>query len=305
MLDIIKAGELRLAAPAEHGRPAYLSAASGLVRVCDHLYVISDDEQHIADFHCESLAPGSLIRVFEGSLPAPKELRKKAKRDLEALVHLPASAEHPSGALLAIGSGSRANRQVGVLLRLDLEGSVLEPVTRLDLSSLYRALRERIGELNIEGATVLGQELVLFNRGHKHGGSNVTITLPLGEAMHCLHAPDERLELNIRVRAYDLGNIDGVGLSFTDACALPSGELVFTAVAEDSEDSYRDGRFAGAAVGLIDATGALAALQQMREPFKVEGVHAWIEANDIHLLLVTDPDDASVPSALFRATISR
>lgn len=304
MLNLIKVGELRLQALTEQGRPLHVSAASGLVRVCDHLYVISDDTQHIADFHDEPLAPGSLIRVFEGSLPAPKELRKKAKRDLEALAHLPASAEHPHGALIAFGSGSRANRQLGVVLGLGSEGNVLERVRQVDLSALYQSFRDRIGELNIEGATVLGTQLVFFNRGHKHGSSNASIALPLVEAMQYLDAGDRR-ELNIRVRTYDLGSIDGIVLSFTDASALPSGELVFTAVAEDSEDSYQDGRCAGAAVGVINAAGELAILQHLREPYKVEGVQPWLETDGIHLLLVTDPDDASVPSALFRATITR
>ena len=34
------------------------------------------------------------------------------------------------------------------------------------------------------------------------------------------------------VRAIELGDIDGVPLCFTDAAALPDGNLLFTAVAE-------------------------------------------------------------------------
>jgi hypothetical protein len=47
------------------------------------------------------------------------------------------------------------------------------------------------------------------------------------------------------VRRYDLGAIDGIALGFTDAAALPGGGWLFTAVAEDTDDSVTDGACKG------------------------------------------------------------
>src|SRR5262245_5072720 len=123
MIRLTKVRELRLSAPPSAGRPAHLSAASGLARVGSLLYVVADDELHLGIFGLGSTAPGRLMRIFSGELPAEKSERKAQKPDLEALTVLPPSAEHPRGALLAIASGSKARRRKGALLALDAQGN--------------------------------------------------------------------------------------------------------------------------------------------------------------------------------------
>ncbi len=49
---------------------AHLSAASALVRVAERLFVVADDELHLGLFDLGDPAPGRLVRLFEGSLPA-------------------------------------------------------------------------------------------------------------------------------------------------------------------------------------------------------------------------------------------
>ena len=46
------------------------------------------------------------------------------------------------------------------------------------------------------------------------------------------------------VPIFELGAIDGIALSFTDGTALPGGGWLFSA-AEDTSDTYNDGRCAG------------------------------------------------------------
>ena len=81
--------------PAQHPRGlSHLSAASGLVRVRQRLYVVADDELHLGQFDdCSSptpnAAPGTLLRLLDGELPAGKKQRKAAKPDLESLALLP------------------------------------------------------------------------------------------------------------------------------------------------------------------------------------------------------------------------
>lgn len=107
----------------------------------------------------------------------------------------------------------------------------------------------------------------------------------------------------IAVHRVDLGEIDGIALCFTDGAALPGGAMVFTAVAEDTDDGFFDGPCAGAALGMLGPDGNLRFLDRLDRPHKIEGVDAQVDGNAIRLLLVTDADDASVPAALYSASI--
>ena len=77
--------------------------------------------------------------------------------------------------------------------------------------------------------------------------------------------------------------------------------MLFTAVAEDTDDSYNDGACAGAAVGFVD--NDLRCLYRLERPYKVEGVNARVEGDSVRLLLVTDADDLDTSAGLFSATI--
>ena len=132
---------------------AHLSAASALVRVVERLFVVADDELHLGVFDLGEPAPGRLVRLFEGSLPAEKKARKAAKPDLEALALLPAMADFAQGALLALGSGSTPDRQRGVLLGLTEQAAP----RLIDLAPLYRPLHAQFADLNIEGGFLLGE----------------------------------------------------------------------------------------------------------------------------------------------------
>ncbi len=81
--------------------------------------------------------------------------------------------------------------------------------------------------------------------------------------------------------------------------------MIFTAVAEDTDDAYNDGPCAGAAIGIADSNGHLRCLRRLEQPYKVEGVDARVDGDVIRLLLVTDADDADIPAGLFTATIGR
>ena len=101
---------------------------------------------------------------------------------------------------------------------------------------------------------------------------------------------------------FDLGDVDGVPFSFTDGAALSDGRIVFSAVAEDTENSYEDGRCVGAALGVIDR-GRLAFVRTLDRPHKIEGLNGRLDGNSIELLLVTDDDDPAIPAGLFSATL--
>jgi len=54
---------------------------------------------------------------------------------------------------------------------------------------------------------------------------------------------------------------------------------------------------------VLDREGRVCELHPLQPTFKIEGVHAWLEDGRIHVLLVTDADDATAPSYLLAAEL--
>jgi hypothetical protein len=296
--------QLKLAAlPESPGALRHLSAASGMVVAGNYLYVIADDELHLGMFLVEGHGDGQLIRLFPGDLPDTSEARKAAKPDLEALVRLPPFERCPHGALLALASGSRPNRRTGVVLALDADSRLVGTPFPLDSSPFYLPLETSLPALNIEGAVVLGTELVLLQRASRMHPQNALVYLSLDEVLRAMSSTDSAASEPARVHIVDLGTIEGVPLRFTDGAALPDGRIVFSAVAENAEDTYLDGPCIGTAIGIIGTDGQVEALHRLEPTQKVEGVHATIHDDLIHLLMVTDADDAGVAGRLLSAEI--
>ncbi len=278
-------------APGSHPRGlSFLSAASGLVRVRDKFYVIADDEHHLAVFDVDGEAPLRLVRLLEGDLPVAAKKRKALKPDLESLLVLPASADRPDGSLLALGSGSRPNRFVGVLLGLDARGDVRGTPRTIDLEPLYADLATRFAKLNIEGAFIIGDALMLLQRGVTVGAS-AAIRFDLAAVMAWVSGRRSAVLSPRSVRSVDLGAANGVAFAFTDGAALADGSWVFSAVAEDRDDSYDDGPCVAAAIGICGGDDALRSLELLEPTRKVEGIAASVVGTTALLRLVTDADD--------------
>ena len=301
MLRATAIRELTVDAPRGPHGGRFIAAGSGLVRAGEHLYVIADDEREIAVFPAEGDEPGHLRRLLPGELPADPAERKRVKPDFEALVVLPAQDDDASAALLAFESGSRKSRRGGVIWGLDESGALVGDPRRLDLAPLYSALD--IPDLNIEGAAVAGERLLLFQRGNGRGAVNAVIALSLELAMPDLARGRLSAGAVVAERRYDLGEVNGVRLAFTDAAALPDGRIVYTAVAEGGDDTYHDGGCAGAGVGIIDEQGNKQRWEPLDPPAKVEGVEARLDGDGIELLMVADADDPGSPSPLLSARL--
>ena len=238
-------------------------------------------------------------------LPGSKAARKLQKPDFEALALLPAFPDFPHGALLSLGSGSRPNRRAGVLLALDPQGGTLGSPRSVDLSFLLAPLNAAFPEVNIEGAVVAGDEFSLFQRGNKRHADNAIIRFPLSSLLDALKNGRADAIKPSAINLVDLGLIEGIPLCFTDAAALPDGDMVFSAVAEDTDDAFHDGACVGAAIGIVDRSGRLLSMCQLDRPHKVEGIHARLDGDRLELLLVTDADDPEIPAMLFSATMTK
>jgi hypothetical protein len=175
----------------------------------------------------------------------------------------------------------------------------------LDLSPLYERLREAAPELNIEGAAALGEQLWLFHRGNTEQGVNIVAELPLAGFLGDVQEGG-RIEAgdSVRTRAYDLGELGGVPLTFSDATPLADELVVFTASAEPGSDPHgTDGEVRGSVVGTIDAEGHVERLRTIDRRWKVEGVYASIDARVIDFLFVCDQDDPDEASPLLSAAM--
>ena len=291
-----------------HLRP-HLSAASGLV--CSHgrAYVIADDEQHLAVFH-DLTSAGDLHRLLPGDLPVTQTARKRLKADLETLFLLPAMGRSGGQALVALGSGSRPNRNTGVLIPLSAAGAPMHAAQPFDLQPWYEPLRQALGEINIEGAMLLGGGFALLNRGVAGRSDNALARYPLRALRDLIDGTGSGQVSAVpptSIQRLDLGALDGVALGFTDAAALPGGGWVFSAAAEATTSSYADGRCVGSVLGVVMAEGGGGSggvtLHRLAAADKVEGIALRVTGRRIDVCLVTDADDPACASALLLARL--
>ena len=109
------------------------------------------------------------------------------------------------------------------------------------------------------------------------------------------------------VNDFDLGSVDGVPFSITDAAALQAGSWVFCAVAENTDDSYHDGACMASIVGTVDSQGRIARQYRLQGNPKVEGIAVvnadLLTGSGLQLLLVTDADDPKIASQLLRVSL--
>lgn len=305
MIELTLARQLTLEAPPQPGRAAHLAAASGLVVSEAALYVVADDELVLGVFPSASNTPGRTLRLMDGELPHTPRERKRHKADFEALLRLPPFGACAHGALFALGSGSGKDkpRSHGVLLALDARGAIAADARprRIALDALHARLRDEFADLNLEGAVVSGDELVLLQRGNKGQAVNATVHYPLVDILAALARDDALPGLAPRaLHQHALGVIDGVPYGFTDAAALPDGSLLFSAVAENTDDSVADGACLAAAVGILDIAAGRFAIERLAAPWKVEGVHGWREDGETRFLAVTDADDPARAASLLQ-----
>jgi hypothetical protein len=299
-LPLRRVRDLDLAESTGEGSPPHLSAASGIVRRGSFAYVIGDDELFLAAFDLTGSEPGTLHRVLEGELPGDEADRKAAKPDLEALTALPPLEGAAHGGLLGLGSGSGERRDRGFFWALEPDGALHGDPLTIELAPLYERLRDEVGEVNVEGAAVLEDRLWLFNRGNEDASINAVAQIEVSDLATSLRT-DRELDADEleSVREYDLGEVEGVKLCFSDATAPFKDVIVFTASAEGE----RDGDIHGSLLGTVNGAGKVERLRSIDPRWKVEGVHAAVDAGVVDLVFVCDQDDPDVPSPLLSATM--
>ena len=302
MIPVRKLYELRLEHAGGDERSPFVAAASGIVHLGETLFVIADDEKQLNVFPALGREPGYQIQILEGETPDSDEERNEKKPDLESVAILPPSEHFEHGALISLPSGTK-KRDAGALVLLGPDGLPTGDTKRVDLTDLYDGLRDRIEKFNAEGAAVRGDVFHLFQRGAEADAPNARIDISLtafAEAVAEGRGPG--IDDVSDITPFDLGQLRGVHLGFSDASPLDDGRLVFTCSAEAS-GSGQDGAVLGSAIGIMDVGGEVTFLETVDVEVKLEGMTAMSVDEEISVLLVTDADDPSEPSPLLEARL--
>lgn len=299
-------------------RPAHVRAASALCWLGEALCVLQDDAAFLG-----LVDPSSGV-VEDLPLPAgpggartfdERRGNKAAKPDFEL-------AFADGKRLCALGSGGLPARQRALCWS---PGQVPE------LRELWRFFErvatvglERGGTLNLEGCALLGDHLILANRGGdaiEREGSARTFTSDLliwahaGAFAALLEDPSGAPLPALHVQPVELGELPEAGgqLRFTDLSPRGATELWYLAAAERTESFFHDGEVVGSVLGVISAAAEPGAIELRHTPIfdeagalaqdKVEGVCAD-PARPGRLWAVTDPDDPDRPGELLELQLS-
>jgi hypothetical protein len=298
-----------------HDLPPHVRSGSGLTRVGPYtLAIVQDDTNWIAivetrGFHTRAVplpvgAGGA--RLFDDDRGT-----RHLKLDLESAVAFPDAG---GVSLCAFGSGSSPRRRNVALVRHVTDAR--PRVETVPLHAFYEVLRAATAfagsELNIEGALLDGGTLRLFNRGNgrpRDGLAPVDATCDIDWAAFMAHVaePDATPPpAPTGIVQYDLGEIDGVRLTFTDAAPHPDG-MMFVATAEVSPDAVDDGPVVGSAIGLItkDRVSWTQIVNLSGHPThdKIEGIAVDQIRPDL-VYLIADHDEIERPSDLLIVSYS-
>lgn len=296
-------------------RPPFVRAASGLGTFREYLIAVQDDANWIAlidgDHQVRSLP---LPRGPHGArLFDDKHGNAEDKIDLEACVVMAAADGFE---IIAFGSGTASGREW--VLRASCADPACASADDLRFEArfcpaadFYATLRDHLafsgGNVNIEGAVALDHDcILLMQRGNASAedGEAVDATAELSwtelRANLDRGGPPPKLR---EVTRYDLGELKGVRLTFSDAEKMADGRILYSASAEDPHSD----RICGSVLGIIAADGSARWTEIADEdgaPFasKIEGL--TVDPLDpLKVCFVIDDDDTEAPSALFLAEL--
>lgn len=319
-------------ADASLDRPAHVRAGSGLALVHTargrRLLVAQDDAAFLAlvsldeqgrptDVEAITLpaGPGGARQLDD--LPGGRG-NKKHKLDLECVLVLDDGLDDDNDArgavALAFGSGSGPARERVVLARL---GNEPFDVRVVEAGALYAALRAHPllanAELNLEGAALLpsgaggrARTLRLFQRGNGLGAVDATFDVDARALLAHLEGKGP-LPPFLDARHWDLGSIQGVRLTFTDASAH-GGQIYVVAAAEASPNAWDDGVVVGGSFGVLGAPLS-PILDEDGVPFvgKPEGLALDVDEGGLPRRgwIVLDKDDPHAPAELCTIALER
>jgi hypothetical protein len=209
-------------------------SGSGIEFFENRLYLAGDDASELLVMN-KRWKEKERVMLFAS---AEERIPKKKKADLEAsTIIFIDNAPH----LLLLGSGSREPRNKAILFNLSSK-----EINIIDIGLFYQRLANSgIPDLNIEGAALVNNMLVLANRGNKSNPSNhLVVTDPF------FWRQQETAPIRLHLLNFEpyKGSIGLSGL-----CYAPDHEqLWFTTSMEDTNNSYDDGKIGNSYLGMVE-----------------------------------------------------
>ncbi|MDB5251911.1 MAG: hypothetical protein JWP27_1080 [Flaviaesturariibacter sp.] len=205
-------------------------SASSLDYGDGHLYMLGDDAPQVMVLDSDHQVTDS-IALFEG---ATGRLAKSDKPDFESTFFYQPSADRRY--LITVGSFSTPRRNR--LGWIDLGTRRTEKIATVELQV------PGIEELNIEGAALVGDQLVLSNRANNSHPTNYLVLMPVDASRIIGSAASRLLQI-------DLPTLRTIaGISSVSYCR-ENDLLLFTASTENTTNAYTDGAIGNSYLGLI------------------------------------------------------
>lgn len=262
-----------------------IKAASGIISRNNKLYIISDDSDilYIYDLKIHKLSKKSLCE--NGALS--EHLPKSEKSDFEAIAYF-------KNHFYIFGSGSSFNRNKLVIISEKDYSLQIE-----NLTDFYRRLKTDSGindeNFNIEGAVILQDVLLLFQRGNGPNKTN-----GIFKVQNWCDQQEEIIEF-ISIALPSTGNS---AFTFTDAIYLDQ-KIYFVSAAEASNSTYDDGEILGSMIGIINPTTLeVEKTQIISSSHKFEGLTFISRKGSFkNFLICEDPDDDEVSAGIYELKI--
>lgn len=264
-----------------------IGAASGLIYENGKLFLISDhsDVLYIYSFESEEV---NKISLFESG-KILENRPKHEKSDYESITQ-------DERFFYIFGSGSTTIRKQMVVVSKESYS-----VSVHSLNDFYTELQTVSfiddDNLNIEGAIINKNSLLLFNRGNGLKKQNGVFKISHWKI------PEKR---NIKYLPIPLPSIEDTVFGFTDA-VLIQDKIYFLATAEAVASTYEDGEILGSLIGRMDLKDLkIEDTQIITREHKLEGITLYKkEGNRFHFLVCEDPDDGQMMSEVFELKINR
>ncbi|MBL0233001.1 MAG: hypothetical protein IPQ08_04960 [Chitinophagaceae bacterium] len=281
----------------EYKRFPDYSSASAVEFSNGRFYIMGDDSFSllVLDTNLNEL---ERIPVFTGT---EKRIPKPVKPDLEAMTLLPGNK------LLMIGSASLVPQRAGALV-FDMATKTIDSI-RLDFF-FSRFAENHLGQVNIEGMTLLPSAMVLANRGHMNYPHNELVFTTPDFYKKPEQAYISKMLFGVNE---DSSSFQGIsGLAYSNKKDL----LIATISTEKVDNSYDDGEIGKSYLWLVKNMSAktqwkamnpdqVIDLEKIDPAFKgqkIEGVCVWKETKEfLYLLLVADNDDGG--SNMFKLAV--
>lgn len=290
--------ELRLPQDPITKAPGFISAASGLIKVQNRYYLVSDNASSLFSF-TEGESTLSSYKLME-IVYSDNDKKKIEKADFESLTHLTVEQWPPYGAIVTWPSASNTKRMKAVTVPFTADGKLDKPIVS-DISPLAHRLLPHAKDLNMEGLLVMGKKVHIFQRGNYKDSKNGIAEIPFPDFIQGLKTGEWTGKIGFE--SVKLGSLGGVKLGFSDAVYTPYGLLVL-ATAEDTSASVGDGQIMGTVLARV--IGKKSEILGKFEPRnKLEGISIQETTDGLEVFVVEDADSTEKPSQLFKTRIPK